>query len=61
MEIEHDFAHEKTASNELLTAGFTLVNASLDWHPFEDPPDLTLSLSGRLPVRPGGASLDQLA
>jgi iron complex outermembrane receptor protein len=46
IEIEHDFAHDRTAPLELPTAGFTLVNASLAWHPFADRPDLTLSLSG---------------
>lgn len=46
LEVEHDFAHTSTAPNELPTAGFTLVNASLDWHPFADRPDLTLSLAG---------------
>jgi iron complex outermembrane receptor protein len=46
LEVEHDFTHTSTAPNELPTAGFTLVNASLDWHPFADRPDLTLSLAG---------------
>jgi len=46
LEVEHDFAHGSTAPNELPTAAFTLVNASLDWHPFADRPDLTLSLAG---------------
>jgi iron complex outermembrane receptor protein len=46
VEVEHDFAHDSVAPNELPTAGFTLVNASLDWHPFADRPDLTLSLAG---------------
>jgi iron complex outermembrane receptor protein len=46
LEAEHDFAHDSVAPNELPTAGFTLVNASLDWHPFADRPDLTLSLAG---------------
>jgi len=46
VEIEHDFTHTSTAPNELPTAGFTLVNTSLDWHPFADRPDLTLSLAG---------------
>jgi iron complex outermembrane receptor protein len=45
MEVEHDFAQDRTAPLELPTAGFTLVNASVDWHPLEDRPDLTLSLS----------------
>ncbi len=46
VELEHDFAHTSTAPLELPTAGFTLVNASLDCHPFADRPDLTLSLAG---------------
>jgi iron complex outermembrane receptor protein len=45
LELEHDFAQNRTAPLELPTAGFTLVNASIDWHPFEDRPDLTLSLA----------------
>jgi iron complex outermembrane receptor protein len=45
VELEHDFAHDRTAPLELPTAGFTLVNASVDWHPLEDRPDLTLSLA----------------
>lgn len=46
LEVEHDFAHMSTAPLELPTAGFTLLNASLDWHPFAERRDLTLSLSG---------------
>jgi iron complex outermembrane receptor protein len=46
LEVEHDFAHTATAPLELPTNGFTLVDASLDWHPFADSPDLTLSLAG---------------
>jgi iron complex outermembrane receptor protein len=46
LEIEHDFAHDRTAPIETGTPGFTLVNASLDWHPFAANPDLTLSLQG---------------
>jgi iron complex outermembrane receptor protein len=45
VELEHDFAQKSTAPLELPTAGFTLVNASVDWHPFADRPDLTLSLA----------------
>jgi iron complex outermembrane receptor protein len=45
VEVEHDFAHDRTAPLELPTGGFTLVNAGLDWHPFADRPDLTLSLA----------------
>lgn len=46
IEIERDFAHNRTAPIETDTPGFTLVNASLDWHPFAANPDLTLSLQG---------------
>jgi iron complex outermembrane receptor protein len=46
IEIERDFAHDRTAPIETGTPGFTLVNASLDWHPFAANPDLTLSLQG---------------
>ena len=44
LEIERDFAHDRTAPIETDTPGFTLVNASLDWHPFAANPELTLSL-----------------
>ena len=44
-EVEHDFAQTATAPLELPTDGFTLVNASIDWHPLEDRQDLTLSLA----------------
>jgi len=46
IELEHDFAHNRTAPVETDTAGFTLVNASLDYHPFAANPELTLSLQG---------------
>jgi iron complex outermembrane receptor protein len=45
VELEHDFTQSSTAPLELPTAGFTLVNASVDWHPLADRPDLTLSLA----------------
>jgi iron complex outermembrane receptor protein len=45
VDVEHDFAQTRTAPLELPTAGFTLVNAGIDWHPFADRPDLTLSLA----------------
>jgi iron complex outermembrane receptor protein len=44
LEVEHDFAHNRTAPIETDTAGFTLVNASLDYHPFASNPELTFSL-----------------
>jgi len=46
IEVEHDFAHNRTAPIETETDGFTLVNASLDYHPFAANPELTLSLQG---------------
>jgi iron complex outermembrane receptor protein len=46
IEVERDFAHNRTAPIETETAGFTLVNASLDWHPFAANPELTLSFQG---------------
>ena len=46
VEIERDFAHDRVAPIETSTPGFTLVNASLDWHPFAANPELTLSLQG---------------
>jgi iron complex outermembrane receptor protein len=45
VEVEHDFAQASTAPLELPTEGFTLVGASVEWHPFDDRPDLTLSLA----------------
>jgi iron complex outermembrane receptor protein len=46
LEVEHDWAHNRTAPIETDTPGFTLVNASLDYHPFAANPELTLSLQG---------------
>jgi iron complex outermembrane receptor protein len=46
LEVEHAFAHNRTAPIETDTPGYTLVNASLDWHPFAAKPELTLSLQG---------------
>jgi iron complex outermembrane recepter protein len=46
LEVEKAFAHDRTALNETDTAGYTMVNASLDWHPFAAKPELTLSLAG---------------
>jgi iron complex outermembrane receptor protein len=46
LEVEHAFAHDRTAPNETGTPGYTLVNASLDWHPFAAKPELTFSLQG---------------
>ena len=46
IEVERDFAHKRTAPVETDTDAFTLVNASLDYHPFAANPELTLSLQG---------------
>jgi len=45
VEFEHDFAQNRTAPRELPTAAFTLVNASVEWRPIEDRPDLTVGLA----------------
>jgi iron complex outermembrane receptor protein len=45
LELEKAFDHGRTAPNETDTAGYTMVNASLDWHPFAAKPELTLSLA----------------
>jgi iron complex outermembrane receptor protein len=46
LEVERAFAHTRTAPTETETPGYTMVNASLDWHPLVDRPDFTLSLQG---------------
>jgi iron complex outermembrane receptor protein len=45
LEVEHDWAHRRTAPIETDTAGFTLVNAAVNWKPLADRPELILSLS----------------
>nr|NUR37483.1 TonB-dependent receptor [Sphingomonas sp.] len=46
VEVERVSAQRNVAPNETTTAGYTMVNASLDWHPFAKNPELTLSLTG---------------
>lgn len=46
LEVERAFAQNRTAPFETSTPGYTLVNASLDWHPMSAKPALTLSLQG---------------
>jgi iron complex outermembrane receptor protein len=46
IEVERAAAQHKNAPNEKPTPGYTMVNASLDWHPFSANPELTLSLTG---------------
>jgi iron complex outermembrane receptor protein len=45
-EVERVATQDRTAPNETSTPGYTLVNASFDWHPYAAKPDLTLSLQG---------------
>ena len=45
LEVEHAFDHDRTAPNETDTDGYTMVNASLDWHPLGGRPEVTLSLA----------------
>ena len=46
VEVEHAFEQDRTAPLETPTDGYTLVNASLDWHPYAARPELTFTLSG---------------
>ncbi len=45
LEVEHALDHDRAAANETATPGYTLVNASFDWHPLAARPELTLSLA----------------
>jgi iron complex outermembrane receptor protein len=45
LEVERAFSHDRTAPIETDAPGYTMVNASLDWHAFEANPELSLSLS----------------
>ncbi|HEU4876601.1 MAG TPA: TonB-dependent receptor [Sphingomicrobium sp.] len=45
LEIERNWAQNRTADFETRTPGFTLVNASLDWQPLAEKPELSLSLA----------------
>ena len=45
VEIEHVWAQHDTAPNETTTPGYTMTNASFDWHAFAANPELTLSLT----------------
>lgn len=46
VEVEHVWAQNTIAPDETRTPGYTMVNASLDWHPLAGERDFTLSLSG---------------
>jgi iron complex outermembrane receptor protein len=45
VEVERVFAQNRTAPLETETPGYTLLNASLDWHPLTNRPELTLGLA----------------
>jgi iron complex outermembrane receptor protein len=45
IEAEHAFRQDRTALNETPTEGFTLINASINWHPVIERPDIRLTLS----------------
>ena len=45
VEVEHAFKQDRTAPLETPTAGYTLVNTSIDWHPLAARPELSLSLA----------------
>ena len=44
-EVEHVWNQRDTAPNETPTPGYTVVNASIDWHVFAANPEFTLSLT----------------
>jgi iron complex outermembrane receptor protein len=46
IEVERVAGQRNTAPNETATRGYTMVNASFDWHPFAENPELTFSLTG---------------
>lgn len=45
LEVEHAFRQGRNAPLETETAGYTLVNASLDWQPIEDRPEIKLGIA----------------
>ena len=45
VEVEHAFRQNRNAPLETETDGYTLLNASLDWHPLKDNPELTLRIA----------------
>jgi iron complex outermembrane recepter protein len=46
IEVERVASQRETAPNETPTPGYTMVNASFDWHPYAENPELTFSLTG---------------
>jgi len=45
VEMEHAFRQSRNARLETETNGYTLVNASLNWHPLEEKRALTLGIA----------------
>lgn len=45
LEFEHAFRQSRNAPLETETKGYTLINASVDWTPFEDKPELRLGVA----------------
>ncbi len=45
VEIERAFRQNRNAPVETETPGYTLVNASLEWHPLTSRPELTLGVA----------------
>jgi iron complex outermembrane receptor protein len=45
LEVERSWAQHRTAAFETSTPGFTLVNASIDWQPLAEKPELSLTLA----------------
>ncbi|QNN65385.1 TonB-dependent receptor [Sphingomonas rhizophila] len=45
LEVEHDWSHDRVAPLETATPGFTLINASVEWQPLRERPELTLGLA----------------
>ena len=45
LEVERSWAQNRTAEFETRTPGFTLVNASIDWQPLDEKPQLSLSFA----------------
>ena len=45
IEVEHAFRQSRNAPLETETPAYTLINASIEWHPLTERPDLTLGLA----------------
>ena len=45
VEVERAFKQSRTAPLETETPGYTLLNASVEWHPLTSRPDLVLGLA----------------